>query len=165
MGVRREGRELALQLLYALEMNPVESGELMALSRDSSRSAEVVRLFAEELVAGVVANRDEIDRQIGEKSKNWSISRMAKVDLNILRMAFFELIFRNDIPKKVTINEAIEVAKKYGTEDSPAFINGMLDEMARGEGPSAALPAIGILLGFTVVVGLIAVRMFRWDDV
>ncbi|HTY21052.1 MAG TPA: transcription antitermination factor NusB [Geobacteraceae bacterium] len=130
MGVRREGRELALQLLYALEMNPVESGELMALSRDSSRSAEVVRLFAEELVAGVVANRDEIDRQIGEKSKNWSISRMAKVDLNILRMAFFELIFRNDIPKKVTINEAIEVAKKYGTEDSPAFINGMLDEMA-----------------------------------
>ena len=130
MGVRREGRELALQLLYALEMNPVESGELMALSRDSSRSAEVVRLFAEELVAGVVANRDEIDRQIGEKSKNWAISRMAKVDLNILRMAFFELIFRNDIPKKVTINEAIEVAKKYGTEDSPAFINGMLDEMA-----------------------------------
>jgi len=130
VGVRREGRELALQLLYALEMNPVESGELMALSRDSSRSAEVVRLFAEELVAGVMANRDEIDRQIGEKSKNWSISRMAKVDLNILRMAFFELIFRNDIPKKVTINEAIEVAKKYGTEDSPAFINGMLDEMA-----------------------------------
>jgi len=130
VGVRREGRELALQLLYALEMNPVESGELMALSRDSSRSAEVVRLFAEELVAGVVANRDEIDRQIGEKSKNWAISRMAKVDLNILRMAFFELIFRNDIPKKVTINEAIEVAKKYGTEDSPAFINGMLDEMA-----------------------------------
>ena len=130
MGVRREGRELALQLLYALEMNPVESGELMALSRDSSRSAEVVRLFAEELVAGVMANRDEIDRQICEKSKNWAISRMAKVDLNILRMAFFELIFRNDIPKKVTINEAIEVAKKYGTEDSPAFINGMLDEMA-----------------------------------
>ena len=130
MGVRREGRELALQLLYALELNPVESGELTALSRDSSRSAEVVRLFAEELVAGVVANRDEIDRQIGEKSKNWAISRMAKVDLNILRMAFFELIFRNDIPKKVTINEAIEVAKKYGTEDSPAFINGMLDEMA-----------------------------------
>ncbi len=130
MGVRREGRELALQLLYALEMNPVESGEVMALSRDSSRSAEVVRLFAEELVAGVMANRDEIDRQIGEKSKNWAISRMAKVDLNILRMAFLELIFRSDIPKKVTINEAIEVAKKYGTEDSPAFINGMLDEMA-----------------------------------
>jgi N utilization substance protein B len=81
-------------------------------------------------VAGVMANLEEIDAKIADKSKNWAISRMAKVDLNILRMAFFELMFRDDIPRKVTINEAIEVAKKYGTEDSPAFINGMLDEMA-----------------------------------
>lgn len=129
MGVRREGRELALQLLYGLDMNPVDTREGMRLSRENSRSAEGVRAFAEELVAGVMANRDEIDKKIVEKSKNWAISRMAKVDLNILRLAFFELLFRDDIPKNVTINEAIEIAKKFGTEDSPAFINGMLDEM------------------------------------
>ena len=130
MGVRREARELALQLLYALELNPVDIEEGLRLSRENSRSPEGVRLFAEELVAGVMANRGELDKKIAEKSKNWAISRMAKVDLNILRLALFELMFRNDIPRNVTINEAIEVAKKFGSEESPAFINGMLDEMA-----------------------------------
>ena len=129
MGVRREGRELALQLLYALDVNPMETREALRLSRENSRVAEGVRLFAEELVTGVMENLREIDRKIAEKSKHWAIPRMAKVDLNILRMAFYELLFRDDIPRKVTINEAIEVAKKYGTEDSSAFINGMLDEM------------------------------------
>ena len=133
MGVRREGRELALQLLYALDINPMDISEVLRLSRESSKVAEGVRIFAEELVAGVRANLREIDAKIAEKSKNWAITRMAKVDLNILRMAFFELIFRDDIPRKVTINEAIEIAKKYGTEDSPAFINGMLDEMATAD--------------------------------
>jgi len=130
VGVRRESRELALQLLYALELNPVEMEEGLRLSRENSRAAEGVRLFAEELVAGVMANRGELDKKIVEKSKNWAISRMAKVDLNILRLALFELMFRDDIPRNVTINEAIEVAKKFGSEESPAFINGMLDEMA-----------------------------------
>ena len=133
MGVRREGRELALQLLYALDINPMDISEVLRLSRESSKVAEGVRIFAEELVAGVSANLREIDAKIAEKSKNWAITRMAKVDLNILRMAFFELNFRDDIPRKVTINEAIEIAKKYGTEDSPAFINGMLDEMATAD--------------------------------
>ena len=129
MGVRREGRELALQLLYALDINPMDISEVLRLSRESSRVADGVRIFAEELVAGVRANLGEIDAKIAEKSKNWAITRMAKVDLNILRIAFFELMFRDDIPRKVTINEAIEIAKKYGTEDSSAFINGMLDEL------------------------------------
>jgi len=133
VGVRREGRELALQLLYALDINPMDISEVLRLSRESSKVAEGVRIFAEELVAGVSANLREIDAKIAEKSKNWAITRMAKVDLNILRMAFFELNFRDDIPRKVTINEAIEIAKKYGTEDSPAFINGMLDEMATAD--------------------------------
>jgi transcription antitermination protein NusB len=130
VGVRREARELALQLLYALDLNPVEMEEGLRLSRENSRSAQGVRLFAEELVAGVMANRGELDKKISEKSKNWAISRMARVDLNILRLALFELMFRDDIPRNVTINEAIEVAKKFGSEESPAFINGMLDEMA-----------------------------------
>jgi N utilization substance protein B len=87
-------------------------------------------VFAEDLVAGVVANRTAIDGLIEEKSKNWALGRMARVDLSILRLAVFELLFRPDIPKNVTINEAIEVAKKFGTEDSPAFVNGILDEVA-----------------------------------
>ncbi|MGD0845363.1 MAG: transcription antitermination factor NusB [Geobacteraceae bacterium] len=131
MGVRREGRELALQLLYALELNPIEVQEMLRLSRENSRaSAEEVREFAEELVAGVVANRDAIDNIIVDKSKNWALSRMARVDLNILRLAVFELLFLSEIPRNVTINEAIEVAKKFGTEESASFINGMLDEIA-----------------------------------
>jgi N utilization substance protein B len=88
--------------------------------------------FAQELVRGVAENRDLIDRKINEKSKNWAIPRMAKVDLNILRMATYELLLRSEIPKNVTINEAIEVSKKYGTADSSAFINGILDEIAAG---------------------------------
>lgn len=130
MGVRREGRELALQMLYALDLNPIKMQETLQLFRENSRSAEHVRAFAEELAAGVMANRAEIDKRIAGTSKNWAISRMAKVDLNILRLAVFELVFRTDIPRNVTINEAIEVAKKFGTEDSPAFINGILDEIA-----------------------------------
>jgi N utilization substance protein B len=130
VGVRREGRELALQILYALNLNPIKMQETLQLFRENSRAADHVRIFAEELSSGVMANRDEIDKLIAGTSKNWAISRMAKVDLNILRLAVFELIFRIDIPRNVTINEAIEVAKKFGTEDSPAFINGILDEIA-----------------------------------
>ena len=130
MGVRREGRELALQVLYALDLNPMMMEETLELFRENTRAVEQVRLFAEELVVGVMANRDAIDRLIAGTSKNWALSRMAKVDLNILRLAVYELSCRSDIPRNVAINEAIEVAKKFGTADSPAFVNGMLDEIA-----------------------------------
>jgi N utilization substance protein B len=130
VGVRREGRELALQALYSMDLNPMEMRAALQLFRENVRSNAGARAFAEELVAGVVANREAIDRNIEEKSKNWSISRMGKVDLNILRLAVYELFYRDDIPKNVTLNEAIEVAKKFGTEESPAFINGILDEIA-----------------------------------
>ncbi len=130
MGLRREGRELALQTLYALDLNPVEVRESLRLLRENTRVQASVRVFAEELVTGVMENREEIDRRIDDQSKNWAISRMGRVDLNILRIATFELLSRDDIPKNVTINEAIEVAKRFGTEESPAFINGILDEIA-----------------------------------
>jgi N utilization substance protein B len=86
--------------------------------------------FARELLAGVLGNRAAIDSCIESKSKNWSVSRMSRVDLNILRLAVFELLYCPDIPKNVTINEAIEVAKKFGAEDSSSFVNGILDEIA-----------------------------------
>lgn len=130
MGVRREGRELALQALYSMDLNPLEIRTTLQLFRENVKAKGVVRAFAEDLVAGVISHREEIDRLIEDKSKNWSISRMGKVDLNIIRLAVFELYYRSDIPKNVTINEAIEVAKKFGTEDSPSFVNGILDELS-----------------------------------
>jgi N utilization substance protein B len=130
VGARREGRELALQALYSLDLNPMDTRESFRLLRENSRVAAAVRDFAEELVAGVVEKREELDRIISGQSTNWAITRMTRVDLNILRLATFELLYRSDIPKSVTMNEAIEVAKKYGTEESPAFINGVLDVIA-----------------------------------
>ncbi|SNB45108.1 transcription antitermination factor NusB [Geobacter sp. DSM 9736] len=132
MGVRREGRELALQALYSMDMNQLDMRATLQSFRENVRATGLVRSFAEELVAGVIDKREEIDRLIEEKSKNWAISRMGKVDLNILRLAAYELCYRSDIPKNVTINEAIEVAKKFGTEESPAFVNGILDEISSG---------------------------------
>lgn len=138
MSSRREGRELALQALYSADTEAI--GGTIAVKRimdnfvDGSEPDLDVQSrsfsFAVELVNGVLGNTEAIDRTIEEKSKNWSLSRMARVDLNILRLAVFELFFRPDIPKNVTINEAIEVAKKFGAEESPAFINGILDEIA-----------------------------------
>ncbi len=123
---------MALQMLYASDLNP--SDEPLALPRDEddSRVHYDAVDFAEELVKGVAANRAAIDDLLAAKSKNWSLARMARVDLSILRIAIFELQYRGDIPKNVTINEAIEVAKKFGTEDSPSFVNGILDEVAAG---------------------------------
>jgi N utilization substance protein B len=130
VGLRREGRELALQTLYALELNPVATNESLRRLRENNQVPATARDFAEELVRGVAANREAIDGRIEAQSKNWSIARISRVDLNILRIAVYELLFRSDIPKNVTINEAIEVAKKFGSEESPAFVNGILDETA-----------------------------------
>lgn len=130
MGSRREGRELALQALYSFDLNPMELKQSLVLFWEHNLAAPTVRDFAEQLVLGVTEHRDEIDRIIEEKSKNWSLGRMARIDLNILRIAVYELHYRPDIPKNVTINEAIEVAKKFGTDESAAFINGIIDEVA-----------------------------------
>ena len=138
MSTRRDGRELALQALYSKDLvlqdvnyalkRIIESfgeGEEPTLEVNSKAYA-----FASELVNGVVAHLTDIDRRIADQSKHWSMARMARVDLNILRMAVFELLYRPDIPKNVTMNEAIEVAKRFGAEDSASFVNGILDEIA-----------------------------------
>ncbi|RNC68613.1 MAG: transcription antitermination factor NusB [Desulfuromonadales bacterium] len=131
MGARRIGREIALQMLYSRDYAMGETSSLMELVLDEAEPGTAAgRAFADDLVRGVLEKREAIDERIAGKSKNWAISRMAKVDLNILRLAVFELLYRDDIPKNVTINEAIEVAKKYGTEESPGFVNGILDEIA-----------------------------------
>ncbi|MRR39399.1 transcription antitermination factor NusB [bacterium] len=131
MGARRLGREIALQLLYSRDYAVGDASSLLEMVFDEAETGAVAgRAFSDELVRGVLEHREAIDAKISEKSKNWAISRMAKVDLSILRLAVYELVYRDDIPKNVTINEAIEVAKKFGTEDSPSFVNGILDEVA-----------------------------------
>jgi len=126
------GREMALQMLYASDLNPSSGHPSLPREEEDSRTHYESMDFAAELVKGVTANRAAIDDLLTTKSKNWSLVRMARVDLNILRIAIYELLYCSDIPKNVTINEAIEVAKKFGTEDSPSFVNGILDEIATG---------------------------------
>ncbi len=144
MGSRRKGRELALQTLYALEFAEPDAERALGhtrsragegASRDEDLS-EMVRAggealaFCDKLVRGVVEHKDDIDALLGECSTNWRVARMAMVDRNILRLAAFELHYLDAIPPKVTLNEAIEIAKRYGTADSSAFINGILDRVA-----------------------------------
>lgn len=131
MGLRREGRENAVQALYAIELGPSQPREAIHLFWESDRYKPAAKAFAQELLSGLLDKSEELDKAISAKSPNWSLSRMAKIDLAIIRLAAFELIYREDIPKNVTINEAIEIAKKFGSEESPAFVNGILDEIAR----------------------------------
>ncbi|MBN1958907.1 MAG: transcription antitermination factor NusB [Desulfuromonadales bacterium] len=145
---RRVGREYALKMLFACKLDRDQSNpeRLLESFWGQFRFADDVlgepldsvdnplpmatRLFAEALVRGVVEYCAVIDKKIVEVAKNWSLERMAPVDLSILRLAAYELLYRPDIPARVTINEAIEIAKRYGTKDSPAFINGLLDKIA-----------------------------------
>jgi N utilization substance protein B len=129
MGLRREGRELALQILYANDAGKQELRETLRGFRDGIETNQKIREFAEGLAQGVQEHRTEIDAAIKARSKNWSIRRMPKVDLNIMRMAAYELMFCPEIPRKVTINEAIEIAKIFGDKDSASFVNGILDDL------------------------------------
>ncbi|MCG8566603.1 MAG: transcription antitermination factor NusB [Desulfobacterales bacterium] len=133
-GTRRQSRELALQALFFLDMNPEMGCEegLNAFweAREDEDSTESAKdPFCMELVEGTLGIADEIDTLINQFSKNWRISRMPVVDRNIMRLATFELLKRSDIPPSVTINEAVEIGKKYGTRDSGPFINGILDQI------------------------------------
>jgi len=136
-GTRRSGRAYALQLLYARD------GDLSAdVAEDAARWASELELevdapaqqFARELVAAAAARAVEIDELITGASKNWRIERMSRVDRNILRLGACELLTFLDIPLKVVINEAVELAKRFGTAESSAFVNGVLDRIATGLG-------------------------------
>ncbi len=137
MGNRRKARECALQLLYDFEFNEAPEAATHTVFAaywdcfpDKAQVTEEVKGFAEVLVRGVCAKRNEIDGYIQAASTNWKLERMALVDRNILRIATFELRHLDDIPPKVSLNEAIEIAKRYGSEDSGSFINGILDKIS-----------------------------------
>ena len=131
MGKRRRARELALQYLYQWDFHGREEAEAGDLFWESRREGEKVISFAREIVEGVKAHKEEIDRLIEAHSRNWKLYRMSRVDRNILRIAVYELLCCPDIPPKVSIDEAIEVGKKFGTTESGAFVNGILDQVCR----------------------------------
>jgi N utilization substance protein B len=157
MGKRREARERAVQFLFQHDMNPPEDLEA-ALNHfwDSQRPAAIaeekavarwgqdvelppptaeeaeLRLFAEPLIRGTLQYRDEADEHIKKHAQNWELHRIAAVDRNILRLAIYEMLHRDDIPPVVSINEAVEIAKKFSTVESGKFVNGILDKVKSG---------------------------------
>ena len=128
MRKRTKAREYALQILYQFDIGQkVEPGELIENFWAYHTVSPEVREFASTLVQGALAHRDEIDRLISSHANNWDIARMAVVDRNILRLGIFELLHLADVPPKVCLNEAVELAKRFGDEESSKFVNGILD--------------------------------------
>jgi transcription antitermination protein NusB len=137
MGTRRKGRELALQALYQIEITGDASAAAVDLFLSHFEGSPQAKEFARRLVSGVVSQRPDIDRLIEKCTENWKLMRIAKVDLLILRMAAYELIFCPDIPLNVSLDEAIEMGKRFGTGDSGSFINGVLDQLAHSDSAKA----------------------------
>ena len=138
VGKRRRARELALQFLYQLDVN----GETDPTPHEAEfweRHAldDVTRAFIAALVHGAKANQEKIDQLITQVAEHWDLERMAVVDRNLLRLAVYELAWEPDVPAKVAINEAIEIAKKFGTRESSRFINGILDRVSKELRPAS----------------------------
>ena len=127
MGSRRKSRILAVQALYSWDMTACEPDALYAFPWRSPTVAEDTLTFARLLVAGTLEHIDEIDRHITAQLEHWDFSRLARVDLAILRVSGYELLFQGDTPATVTIDEAIGIAKEFSDRDSFRFINGVLD--------------------------------------
>ncbi len=131
MGYRRRSRELAMQALFYMDMSENVSQEALDLYCHHFPPSKKAQPFFLRLVNGVIQNWCEIDAIIERFSSNWKIGRMSCVDRNIMRVAVYELLYCQEIPTKVSINEAIEVGKKFGSEESGAFINGILDSIRK----------------------------------
>ena len=122
-----------MQFLYQMEANPLEPHDAVESFHQSVSASKQIKEFASRIVAGVQHHREEIDRLIGKHSTHWRLERIDRVDKNILRMGVFELLYCDDIPVKVALNEAIDLGKKFGTDESGAFINGILDRISKTE--------------------------------
>ena len=150
MRSRREAREKAVQFLFQHDFNPLpdleealdrfwtsqrtaqtkpSSGNLDVPREETTAEEAAVRLFGDRLIKGVLQHLEKIDRAIKEHAENWDIHRMAVVDRNVLRLAIYEMHYREDIPPVVSINEAIDISKRFSTEDSGRFVNGILDRI------------------------------------
>jgi N utilization substance protein B len=131
MGNRRLSRELVIQFLYLSEMNEGEIEHQLKSFWKNNSCGEDIRSFTEDILSDIFDHKKEIDSRLEKYSDNWTLSRMAVIDRNLLRMAAAELMYSKTVPPKVAIDEAVEIAKKYGTEDSPNFINGVLDRILK----------------------------------
>ena len=132
---RRKAREYALQMLFRQEFAGDRSGPEFPDGHDNEKKMdESLVKFARELVSGTLSHLQEIDRIVEETAENWKVERMPAVDRNILRCAVYDLMFRDDIPPAVSINEALEIAKKYSSSEASSFINGLLDKIAQTHG-------------------------------
>ena len=148
MRSRREAREKAVQFLFQHDFNPLpnleealdrfwisqrtvkpSSGDSEVSLEETTAEEAAVRLFGDLLIKGVLEHLEKIDRAIKEHAKNWDLHRMAVVDRNVLRLAIYEMHYREDIPPVVSINEAIDISKRFSTEDSGRFVNGILDRI------------------------------------
>lgn len=130
MGARTTAREAALQILFAIEASSAEPDQAIGdFWRELPGDAEG-RAYADDAVRGVRARLSELDARITKASTNWRLERMARVDRNLLRLGTWELLHRSDVPRAVVLDEAVELAKRYGTEESGAFVNGVLDRVA-----------------------------------
>ncbi len=129
MGSRRKAREVALQFLYQLEINSGSLDEGLRLFWTEHPVQKEVRVYATELIRGSYENLDKIDSLLADYTQNWDVKRMAAVDRNLLRLATYEMLLAQTAPPIVVINETVDIAKKYSTPDSGAFVNGILDRI------------------------------------
>ncbi|MEJ2367711.1 MAG: transcription antitermination factor NusB [Acidobacteriota bacterium] len=128
MGIRREGRELALTYLYQLDLGVENIKDIEALIEHHERSSSAkVRMFAVNRIAGIWKNLAEIDTLISAHLHHWKLERLARTDRGLLRLAVYEMRFDPEVPEKVAINEALEIGRKFGGEESSRFLNGVLD--------------------------------------
>ena len=132
-GTRREAREAAVQFLFSHDLNDETLPDQCADFWELRKARKKVQDFANDLIKGLFEQREGLDQAIDAASKNYTLNRLSPIDRNILRLAAFEILHRDDIPVAVTMNEAIEIAKRFGTAESPRFINGVLDGIQRDQ--------------------------------
>lgn len=134
---RTRARRIALQVLYQADVTGEAPGQVEEAYIDSRSSRPVVRSFVRALVRGCLARWADLDRLIAAHAANWSIERMASVDRNVLRLGAYEILFDPEVPQKVAIDEAVELAKRYGGPESGAFVNGILDAIRKDHAAGA----------------------------
>jgi N utilization substance protein B len=140
MSARRKGRELALQVLYQVDMSGEHAEIVMRHFAESFDPSPKAHQFGEALVRGVLAAREQIDEIIAAASEHWRLERLSRVDSNVIRIAVYEMTTPPGLPIEIAINEAIEIARRFGTAESAAFVNGVLDQVAARLGLKPAAP-------------------------
>lgn len=137
---RRASREIAMKLLYQLEFQKDDREEQIGYVLEENSLTGRDKEYVTDVVEGVAKNLAYLDKVIEDLSKGWNIGRISRVDLSIMRLSIYEICFRNDIPYSVSVNEAVELAKKYSNEDAGSFVNGILSKVSKIMVPPAEVP-------------------------